>query len=62
MTRRFQPDRSDAELLTTPGALSGSTTDMADRIRDLRDRYGVSYFIVQQQHSEAFAKVITALR
>ena len=62
MTRHFQPELSDAELMTTPGVLSGSTTDMADRIRDLRDRYGVSYFIVQQQHSEAFAKVIAELR
>jgi len=62
ITRHFQPELSDAELMTTPGVLSGSTTDMADRIRDLRDRYGVSYFIVQQQHSEAFAKVIAELR
>ncbi|MUL49639.1 LLM class F420-dependent oxidoreductase [Mycobacterium sp. CBMA293] len=62
ITRRFLPELSDAELLKTPGALSGSTTDMADRIRALRDRYGVSYFTVQQQHSEAFAQVIAELR
>ncbi|MDR3660540.1 MAG: TIGR03621 family F420-dependent LLM class oxidoreductase [Mycobacterium sp.] len=62
ITRRFQPDLSDAELLRTPGALSGSTIDMADRIRELRTHYGISYIIVQQQHSEVFAKVIAELR
>lgn len=62
ITRHFQPDLSDAELMTTPGVLSGSTADMAARVSELRERYGVSYFIVQQQHSDTFAKVIAELR
>ena len=35
---------------------------MADTIRGYRDTYGVSYLIVQEQHAEAFAKVMAELR
>lgn len=62
LTRRFAPDLSDAELLAMPAVLSGSAHDMADTLRERRQRYGVSYFTVQQNHAEAFAKVIAALR
>ncbi|MDH6245639.1 TIGR03621 family F420-dependent LLM class oxidoreductase [Mycobacterium sp. OTB74] len=62
ITRRFLPDLTDEELLKTPGVFTGSTADIADRVRQLRDQYGISYIIVQQQHSEAFAKVIAELR
>lgn len=62
ITRRFLPDLSDEELLETPGVFSGSTADVADRVRQLRDEYGISYIIVQQQHAEAFAEVIAQLR
>lgn len=62
MTRRFLPDLSDDELLKTPGVFSGSTADIADRVRQLRDEYGISYIIVQQQQVEAFAEVIAQLR
>lgn len=60
--RRFLPTLSDEELLRHPGVLSGSTRDMADRIREYRDTYGVSYIIVQAPHAEPFAKVIAELR
>ena len=60
--RRFLPTLSDEELLRHPGVLSGSTRDMADRIREYRDTYGVSYIIVQAPHAESFAKVIAELR
>jgi probable F420-dependent oxidoreductase len=60
--RHFLPDLSDEELLRHPGVLSGSTRDMADRIRDYRDTYGVSYITVQAPHAESFAKVIAELR
>ena len=62
ITRRFLPDLSDEELLKTPGVFTGTTTDIADRVRHLRDTYGVSYIIVQQQHADVFAQVIAALR
>jgi len=60
--RRFLPDLTDEQLLRHPGVLSGSTRDMADRIRGYRDTYGVSYIIVQAPHAEVFAKVIAELR
>jgi probable F420-dependent oxidoreductase len=60
--RRFLPHLTDEELLRHPGVLSGSTRDMADRIRTYRNTYGVSYIIVQAPHAEVFAKVIAELR
>ena len=60
--RRFLPDLTDEDLLRHPGVLSGSTRDMADRIRGYRDTYRVSYIIVQAPHAEVFAKVIAELR
>lgn len=60
--RHFLPALTDEELLRHPGVLSGSTRDMADRIRSYRDTYGVSYIIVQAPHAEPFAKVIAELR
>jgi len=60
--RRFLPGLSDEQLLRHPGVLSGSTQDMADRVRRYRDDYGIGYIIVQAPHAEAFAKVIAALR
>jgi probable F420-dependent oxidoreductase len=60
--RQFLPHLTDEELLRHPGVLSGSTRDMADRIRGFRDTYGVSYIIVQAPHAEVFAKVIAELR
>ena len=35
---------------------------MADRVRELRETYGITYFIVQGAHTETFAKVIAELR
>lgn len=62
IARRFLPNLSDEEVLLAPTVLSGSLTDIADRIRELRDRYGITYFTVQQMHAERFAEVIAALR
>ncbi len=60
--RQFLPHLTDEDLLRHPGVLSGSTRDMADRIRGFRDTYGVSYIIVQAPHAESFSKVIAELR
>jgi probable F420-dependent oxidoreductase len=62
ITRRFLPQFSDEQLLRAPSVLSGSTQDMANRIRAYRDAYGISYITVQQLHAEPFAKVIAELR
>ncbi len=55
------PGLSDEELLRHPGVLSGSTEEIAERIRGYRDVYGISYLIVQMRHAEAFGKVISLL-
>ena len=55
------PGLSDEELLRHPGVLSGSTDEIADRIRGYREIYGISYIIVQMRHAEAFGKVIELL-
>lgn len=62
LPRRFLPTFSDEELLRHPGVLSGSVRDVADRVREYRDTYGVSNIIVQAPHAEPFAKVIAELR
>lgn len=62
LPRRFLPELSDEQILQTPAVLTGSTADIADTLRHYRDHYGVSYITVQQQHAEAFAKVIAELR
>lgn len=60
--RRALPGLSDEQLLRHPGVLAGTAQDMADRLRGYRDRYGISYVIVQAPHAQAFAKVIAQLR
>lgn len=62
LTRRNAPDLSDEQLLAMHSVLSGSPREMADRLVDYRDRYGVTYFTVQDNHIENFAKVIAELR
>lgn len=62
IARRFLPNLSDEEMLQTPTVLSGSISDIADRVRELREKYGITYFTVQQMHAERFAEVIAAVR
>lgn len=62
MTRRFAPDQTDEQLLELPSVLSGTIADQADKLRRLRDKFGVTYFVVQSAHAEAFGKVIAELR
>ena len=62
MIRRYAPQLSDAELLALPAALSGTPRDAADKIRLLRDTYGLTSFSLQHHHAEFFGKVIAELR
>jgi probable F420-dependent oxidoreductase len=62
LTRRFSPGVSDEQLLALPSVLSGTTADIAEKLRGLRDTYGLTYFTVQDKHAEYFAKVIAELR
>jgi probable F420-dependent oxidoreductase len=62
LTRRFLPELSDEQLLSTPAVLAGTPRDIADTLRGYRDDYGVTYITVQAPHAEAFAKVIEELK
>jgi probable F420-dependent oxidoreductase len=62
LTRRYAPTLSEEQLLELPTVLSGSPRDMADKLRRYRETYGVTYISVQQQHAEAFSKIIAELR
>ncbi|OBF29667.1 TIGR03621 family F420-dependent LLM class oxidoreductase [Mycobacterium sp. ACS4331] len=62
MTRRYAPGLSDEQLMTLPGVLSGTTRDVADRLRQLRAEYGISSFSIQSRDDVFFAKVIAELR
>jgi hypothetical protein len=62
LARRYSPDLSDEELLKLPGVLSGTPRDMADTLREYRDKLGLTYFTAQEHHAESFAKVIAELR
>lgn len=49
------------ELEQTPLLLIGTVGQIIDRVRELRDLYGFSYFTVMDIHQEAFAPVVEAL-
>ncbi|WP_082958168.1 LLM class F420-dependent oxidoreductase [Mycobacterium alsense] len=62
LTRTYAPELSDEQLLSMPSVLSGSPREMADTLRGLRDKYGLTSFTVQDNNLDAFAKVIAELR
>jgi len=62
LTRAYFSDASDAQLLAMPTVLQGSPGEMADTLRAQRERYGITYFTVQDYHGANFAHVIDALR
>jgi hypothetical protein len=62
LTRRFLPELTDEQLLSTPAVLSGTPRDIADTLRGYRDTYGVTYITAQAPHGEVFAKVIAELK
>lgn len=62
LTRAYFPGATDEQLMAMPSVLTGSPQRIADTLRSHRERYGVSYFTVQDYHGDYFAKVIDALR
>jgi probable F420-dependent oxidoreductase len=52
----------DEKAVHLPCVLVGSPREMADRLRDLRERFGISYFSVFEPDMAAFAEVIPLLR
>jgi len=49
------------EVLQSPFILVGSAAEMIDRLEQRRQRWGYSYFVVQQDQLDAFAPVVAAL-
>lgn len=62
LPRSLYPHLSEDELLALPNVLHGTEQDIADRIRELRDTYGITYFAVTAAYQEPFAKVISQFR
>ncbi|MFH8368276.1 LLM class F420-dependent oxidoreductase [Streptomyces sp. NPDC018031] len=61
---RFAPLPPDAEHgpEEAPSVLVGTPADMAQQIRERRERFGFTYFTVMEYNMENFAPVIAALR
>lgn len=62
LARRHLPHLPDEELADLPGVVHGGPNDIADTLRDYRERYCLSYFTVMEFHAEHFAEVIARLR
>ncbi|MCM3882261.1 TIGR03621 family F420-dependent LLM class oxidoreductase [Frankia sp. R82] len=61
LAERF-PYLSAAEFATVPVLLVGTVAQVAAQVRDLRDRFGITYLTVLHPALERFAPVIAALR
>ena len=62
LTRAYFPDATDEQLLAMPTVLRGTPRAMAEELQAQRERYGITYFTVQDYHGVNFAHVIDALR
>lgn len=60
--RRHAPDLPEGEVLAFPGVMSGSPRDIADTLRDYRDRCGITYITVLAPFADYVAKAIAELR
>jgi probable F420-dependent oxidoreductase len=63
MVERIAPGfgMSPAEVLASPHALIGSTSQIADALRERRDRFGFSYIVFSGDGFEALAPVVKQL-
>lgn len=59
IARQWQMTTADA--VASPWALIGSIDRIVDTLRERRERWGVSYWVVQGRHMDAFAPVIARL-
>ena len=62
MIARHGSELTVDEALETPYLLLGTVAQIAEQLREHRERYGFSYVTVHQGYLEAFAPVIAALR
>jgi alkanesulfonate monooxygenase SsuD/methylene tetrahydromethanopterin reductase-like flavin-dependent oxidoreductase (luciferase family) len=56
--QEYTPD----QLLATPFVLIGTAKQIAERLREARQRFGFSFITVHEPYMEAFAPVIEELR
>ena len=52
---------SSEQLLDTPHFLVGSVEQICDDLQSYRERYGISYLVVWEEHMEALAPVVARL-
>jgi probable F420-dependent oxidoreductase len=45
----------------SPHAVRGSPEQIADQLRERRERYGISYYVVRELHRDAFAPIVRRL-
>jgi len=56
-----RPGVTVEQILANPYLLIGSVEQIAERIRRLREQFGISYFVVDSESMEAFAPVVARL-
>jgi probable F420-dependent oxidoreductase len=59
---KFGTDMTVDEVLDTPFLLIGTPAQMAEQLRERRERYGFSYITVHEPYYEAFEPVVALLR
>ncbi|MFB8439398.1 LLM class F420-dependent oxidoreductase [Streptomyces niveus] len=57
----YLPDMTEADLLKAPLVAAGTVRQIADQLREQRERYGFSYLTVLDPYMEAFGPVIEEL-
>lgn len=62
VARRALNGMSDEQILALPGSLTGSAVQVAETLLRYREKYGLTYFGVLEDHMADFAKVIERLR
>ncbi|MBE1876589.1 TIGR03621 family F420-dependent LLM class oxidoreductase [Myceligenerans pegani] len=60
--QQAMPNLTRRQIANHPTVLVGTPSDLAEQLRQTRERYGFSYFTALERHSEALSKVIEALR
>ncbi|MGW4771814.1 LLM class F420-dependent oxidoreductase [Nocardia sp. NPDC004278] len=60
--RQWQPGFTDDRIDAAAGVMVGTPQQIADSVRECRDRYGVTYFTMMEPAMDAFAPVIELLK
>lgn len=60
LTRRW-PQLSPEDVLASPYVLVGTVDQMIEDLQSRRERWGISYYVVQEPYLEAFAPIVARL-